>query len=104
MPTFAPQRRAATAWLAPLPPKPRSNFFPKIVSPGRGNTSLNVVRSTLALPTTAIKDCLAIILFSAACSALPFAVRDFAIRLQGSFTRRAGDPPAQLHPFENYVT
>src|SRR6202040_2160108 len=62
MPTFAPQRRAATAWLAPLPPKPRSNFLPKIVSPGRGNTSLNVVRSTLALPTTAIRDCLAFIL------------------------------------------
>src|SRR4029077_19727753 len=68
LPTFAtmatePQhRRAATAWFAPLPPKPRSNFLPKMVSPGRGNTSLNVVRSTLALPTTATKDCLAIIL------------------------------------------
>src|SRR5438552_10367498 len=61
MPTFAPQRRAATAWLAPLPPKPRSNFLPKMVSPGRGNTSWNVVRSTLALPTTTIKDGLAII-------------------------------------------
>src|SRR5947207_3198848 len=61
MPTVAPHRRAATAWLAPLPPKPRSNFLPKMVSPGRGNTSWNVVRSTLALPTTAIKDSLAII-------------------------------------------
>src|SRR6267143_163714 len=60
MPTLAPQRRAPTAWLAPLPPNPRSNFLPKIVSPGRGNTSLNVVRSTLALPTIAMRDCLAI--------------------------------------------
>src|SRR5580698_11417147 len=61
MATFAPQRRAATAWLAPLPPKPRSNFLPKMVSPGRGKTSLKVVRSTLALPTTAMKDCLGIV-------------------------------------------
>src|SRR5260370_14595807 len=32
-----------------------------MVSPGRGNTSLNVVRSTLALPTIAIKACFAIV-------------------------------------------
>ena len=35
--TSAPQRRAATAWFAPLPPKPRSNRVPNIVSPGDGN-------------------------------------------------------------------
>src|SRR2546422_1027989 len=31
-----------------------------MVSPGRGNTSLNVVRSTFALPTTATRGCLVI--------------------------------------------
>jgi hypothetical protein len=54
MNTSAPHRRAATAWLAPLPPKPRSKLGAKSVSPGRGNSSVKVVRSTLALPTTAI--------------------------------------------------
>src|SRR5208337_2187493 len=58
MATEAPHRRAATAWLAPFPPNPRSNFFPKIVSPGRGNVSLKIVRSTLALPTTTISFCM----------------------------------------------
>src|SRR5271170_4398002 len=55
MNTSAPQRRAATAWFAPLPPNPRSNFWPKMVSPGFGNRSVNVVRSMLALPTTAMR-------------------------------------------------
>src|ERR1700733_3731645 len=53
MNTSAPQRRAATAWFAPFPPNPRSNLWPKMVSPGCGNRSANVVRSMLALPTTA---------------------------------------------------
>ena len=52
--TCAPARAAATAWLAPLPPKPRSNFWPKIVSPAFGNFSVKVVKSIFALPTTAI--------------------------------------------------
>ena len=54
--TSAPHSRAATAWLAPLPPQPRSKLSPKIVSPAFGKRSENVVRSTLALPTTAILD------------------------------------------------
>src|SRR5262245_48163641 len=54
--TSAPQRREATAWLAPLPPQPRSKSFPKMVSPAFGNRSENVVKSTFALPTTAILD------------------------------------------------
>ena len=49
------QRRAATAWFAPFPPKPTSQRLPKIVSPGLGNRSAIVVRSTLQLPTTAIR-------------------------------------------------
>ena len=53
--TSAPQSRAATAWFAPLPPNPRSNLVPNIVSPGDGNRSVNVVRSTLQLPTTAMR-------------------------------------------------
>src|SRR2546430_5257459 len=52
--TSAPQSLEATAWLAPLPPKPRSNFWPKIVSPAFGNFSVKVVKSIFALPTTAI--------------------------------------------------
>src|SRR5271157_5665063 len=55
--TCAPHSRAATAWFAPLPPNPRWNSLPKMVSPGRGNWSVNVVRSILALPTTAIRGC-----------------------------------------------
>src|SRR5512135_1084324 len=55
MVTSAPHSRAATAWFAPLPPNPRSNFCPKMVSPGFGNCSVKVVRSMLALPTTAIR-------------------------------------------------
>ena len=54
--TSAPHSRAATAWLAPLPPQPRSKCSPKIVSPAFGNRSEKVVRSTFALPTTAILD------------------------------------------------
>src|SRR6202045_889567 len=61
MKTSAPQSRAATAWFAPFPPKPRSNFWPKMVSPGFGNSSENVVKSTLALPTTAMRGRFAII-------------------------------------------
>src|ERR1700730_9844298 len=61
MKTSAPQSRAATAWFAPFPPNPRSNFWPKIVSPGFGNRSENVVKSTLALPTTAMRGRFAII-------------------------------------------
>src|SRR5450755_4242498 len=61
MKTSAPQSRAATAWLAPFPPNPRSNFCPKIVSPGLGNRSAKVVKSTLALPTTAMRGRFAII-------------------------------------------
>src|SRR6202162_2375275 len=61
MKTSAPQSRAATAWFAPFPPNPRSNFWPKMVSPGFGNSSENVVKSTLALPTTAIRGRFAII-------------------------------------------
>src|SRR5712671_4314302 len=37
-----------------------SNFCPKIVSPGLGNSAVNVVRSTLALPTTAMRGRFAI--------------------------------------------
>src|SRR5882672_390897 len=55
MKTSAPQRREATAWLAPLPPKPRSNFWPKMVSPALGKRSLKVGRSMLALPITAMR-------------------------------------------------
>jgi hypothetical protein len=55
MTTSAPHSRAAIAWLAPLPPKPRSKFWPNMVSPGRGKASLKVMRSVLALPTTAIR-------------------------------------------------
>src|SRR6476661_5132766 len=57
METRAPQRLAATAWFAPLPPNPRWKSFPKMVSPGRGKRSVKVVRSILALPTTAIWGC-----------------------------------------------
>src|ERR1700730_5069402 len=57
--TSAPQSLAAAAWLAPLPPNPRSNFCPKMVSPGLGKRSVNVVRSILALPTTAMRGRLA---------------------------------------------
>src|SRR6266536_1965418 len=61
MNTFAPHSRAATAWFAPFPPNPRSNFWPKIVSPGLGKWSENVVRSTFALPTTAMRGTFAIV-------------------------------------------
>src|SRR5215813_8062869 len=61
MNTSAPHSRAATAWFAPLPPNPRSNFCPKMVSPGLGNLSVKVVRSMFALPTTAIRGRFAII-------------------------------------------
>src|ERR1700735_3925712 len=55
MNTSAPQRRAAPAWFAPFPPNPRPNLWPKMVSPGFGNRSANVVKSMLALPTTATR-------------------------------------------------
>src|SRR4029077_5443951 len=61
MKTEAPQSFAAVAWLAPLPPKPRSNFWPKMVSPGLGKRSVKVVRSIFALPTTAIRGIFAIV-------------------------------------------
>src|SRR5258708_31139742 len=51
--TSAPHKRAATAWFAPFPPNPKSNLCPELLIPGRGNLSLNVVKSTCALPTTA---------------------------------------------------
>src|SRR6185437_9020119 len=55
MSTRAPQRAAATAWLAPLPPKPMSNPVPNTVSPPLGTTSLMNCRSVLQLPTTAMR-------------------------------------------------
>src|SRR3569833_367198 len=58
--TCAPHSRAAIAWFAPLPPKPRSKFCPNSVSPGLGNLSAKVIRSVLALPTTAIRGVFAI--------------------------------------------
>src|SRR5579863_5891407 len=61
MNTSAPQSRAATAWFAPFPPNPRLNFCPKMVSPGFGNRSAKVVRSMFALPTTAIRGRLGIV-------------------------------------------
>ena len=60
MNTSAPQSRDATAWLAPLPPNPRSKESPKIVSPGFGKRPVKVVRSIFALPTTAIRGRFAI--------------------------------------------
>src|SRR5579864_9779228 len=64
MKTSAPHSRQAVAWFAPLPPKPKSNESPKIVSPGFGKRLLKVVRSIFALPTTAIRGRLAISSFS----------------------------------------
>src|SRR5258708_22441144 len=61
MKTSAPQSRAATAWFAPFPPNHRSNFRQKMVSPGLGNWVEKVVKSTLALPTTAMRGRFAII-------------------------------------------
>src|SRR5581483_10955099 len=55
MSTSAPHNRAATAWLAPFPPHPMSKWSPKIVWPGDGNLSVNVVRSTFAEPTTQMR-------------------------------------------------
>src|SRR5579863_1359813 len=60
MKTSAPQSRDATAWFAPLPPNPRSNFWPKIVSPAWGKRSEKVVRSMFALPITAMRGRFAI--------------------------------------------
>ena len=48
----APERAAATAWLAPLPPSSVENRVPDTVSPGRGRGEAVTVRSTLMLPTT----------------------------------------------------
>ena len=48
----APARAAATAWLAPLPPRTDVKRVPKTVSPGRGSGEAAAVRSTLMLPTT----------------------------------------------------
>src|SRR5258708_9640136 len=84
MKTSAPQSRAATAWFAPFPPNPRSNFWPKMVSPGFGNWSENVVKSTLALPTTAMRGRFAILfryeLTKAECSQAIVAVSTRAAR------------------------
>jgi hypothetical protein len=60
MNTSAPHNRAATAWFAPFPPNPKSNFGANSVSPGLGNLSVKVVRSILALPITAMRGRLAI--------------------------------------------
>src|SRR5581483_11240212 len=78
MVTSAPHRRAATAWLAPFPPNPRSNFCPKMVSPGFGNWSVNVVRSILQLPTTAMRGRLAIGVFLKSAKNAEFIQRDAA--------------------------
>ena len=50
--TSAPSRRAATAWLAPLPPRATSSVPSLTVSPGRGSRGSATVKSTLAEPTT----------------------------------------------------
>jgi len=57
---FGSQSRAATAWFAPLP-QTQVKFLAEDGSPGLGNWSENVVKSTLALPTTAMRGRFAII-------------------------------------------
>jgi len=52
MATDEPRRPAATAWLAPLPPKSCSKRLPMRVSPGCAMRGALVTRSTFALPTT----------------------------------------------------
>src|SRR5207244_9858362 len=48
----APNRALATAWLAPLPPRPVASDIPNAVSPARGRRTTRMVVSTLMLPTT----------------------------------------------------
>ncbi|CAM5442326.1 hypothetical protein SCYAM73S_03701 [Streptomyces cyaneofuscatus] len=48
----APNRAAATAWLAPLPPGWTARSEPSTVSPGAGRRSTPITRSALAEPTT----------------------------------------------------
>src|SRR5690606_25296279 len=52
--TRPPERLAATAWLAPLPPGTVAKSRPAIVSPGSGRRVTVVTRSMLTLPSTAI--------------------------------------------------
>jgi hypothetical protein len=52
--TSAPARRAASAWLAPLPPGALANDGPCTVSPGFGRRSTRAVRSRLIDPGTTI--------------------------------------------------
>ena len=53
--TVAPQRAAATAWLAPLPPGSSSSDAPPTVSPGPGRRSTRTTWSALIEPTTTTK-------------------------------------------------
>src|ERR1700677_2897372 len=53
--TSAPNRAAATAWLAPLPPGTSRTSRAEIVSPGRGSRAQRSTRSALIEPTTAIR-------------------------------------------------
>ena len=50
--TSAPARRAATAWLAPLPPGPVWNVPPRHVSPAAGRRGRRTVMSVLLDPRT----------------------------------------------------
>ncbi len=50
--TSAPSRRAATAWLAPLPPRFTRSVPAETVSPTRGRRGSATVKSTLAEPIT----------------------------------------------------
>src|SRR4051812_29504295 len=45
-----------TAWLAPLPPRPRASPVPGTVSPGSGSRATRKVRSTFVEPMTTIDD------------------------------------------------
>ena len=56
MRTAAPQRAAATAWLAPLPPGCTANDRASTVWPARGNAATRMTRSTTREPTTWIRD------------------------------------------------
>ena len=52
--TSAPARRAASAWLAPLPPAAIENWSPGTVSPGPGMRLTVPMRSRLVEPSTVI--------------------------------------------------
>ena len=52
--TSAPRRRAATAWLDPLPPGPRWKDRPRTVCPRSGSRGAATTRSMLNEPSTAI--------------------------------------------------